>query len=94
MLGPFMPAPHKETICQTHTDIVQLCAQLLVKNENPVVGGITGVSKTVKITNLWEMWTLVVGSLQAQNSTELISFGWNSLTVESLYKDQRLEEVQ
>lgn len=55
MLGPFMPAPHKETICQTHTDIVQLCAQLLVKNENPVVGGITGVSKTVKITNLWEM---------------------------------------
>lgn len=48
MLSPFVPAPHKETnaICQTRSDIVQLCAQMHVKNLNPMAGRITGVSKT------------------------------------------------
>lgn len=55
MVGPFVPAPYKETnaICQSHSDIVQVRAQMLVKNLNPVVRGITGVSKTEN--NLWEM---------------------------------------
>ena len=56
MLGAFVPTPHKETnaICQTHSDIERLHAQTVVKNSNPIVGGVTGVSKPVKITKLWE----------------------------------------